>query len=68
MSRRRIHYPTRYAVGPYQLVTLRRRRGYAILDSRTGRWAYTERAPNNGRNYVPVLEDLDRALTIAASL
>lgn len=66
MTTRRLYYPTHYAVGPYQLVTLRRRRGYAILDSRTGRWGYTERVPVRGR---PVLEpNLDRALRIAASL
>lgn len=68
MTRRRIHYPTHYAAGPYALVTLRRRRGYAILDERTGEYAYTEAHPVTGRP-VPALEpNLDRALSIAAMI
>lgn len=68
MTARRLNYPTRYNVGPYRLVTLRRRTGYAIIDSRTGRYAYTEAHPNSGRS-VPCLEpSVDRALRIARSI
>jgi hypothetical protein len=66
MTAHRTQYPTHYAVGPYRLVTLRRRRGYAIIDSRTGQYAYTARHPNGGRAYVPAVEpNVDRALAIA---
>lgn len=68
MTRRHIQYPTHYAAGPYRLVQLRRRRGYAIRDDRTGEYAYTEAHPISGRP-VPALEpNLDRALAIAAMI
>lgn len=68
MTRRRIVYPTRMAVGAYRLVTFRRRRGFAIIDERTGQVAYTTPHPISGRP-IPQLEpDARRALTIAADL
>jgi hypothetical protein len=68
MPRRRITYRTRMAVGPYRLVTFRRRRGYAILDERTGAIAYMTPHPISGRP-IPALEpDARHALRIAASL
>ncbi len=68
MNRRRIMYSTKMTAGPYCLVTFRRRRGYAILDDRTGAVAYTTPHPVNGRP-IPALEpDARRALTIAADL
>ena len=64
-ARRHLNYPTHYSAGPYRLVTLRRRRGYAIVDSRTGAYAYTAHHPVSDRA-VPALEpNIDRALAIA---
>jgi hypothetical protein len=55
-------------VGPYRLVTFRHRRGFAILDDRSGQVAYTTPHPITGRP-IPALEpDARRALRIAASL
>ena len=68
MTRRRITYPTRMAVGPFRLVTFRHQRGYAILDERTGAIAYTTPHPISGRP-IPALEpDARHALRIAADL
>lgn len=68
MTRRRRCYPTRMAVGPYRLVTFRRRRGFAIVDDRTGAIAYTTPHPITGRA-MPALEpDARYALRIAADL
>jgi hypothetical protein len=54
--------------GPYRLVTFRHRRGFAILDDRTGTIAYTEAHPVTGRPR-PVLEpDARQALRIAAEI
>lgn len=68
MSRRRLYYPTRMAVGPYRLVTFRRQRGYAILDDRTGAVAYTTPHPVSGRPIAALEPDARAALRIAASL
>lgn len=68
MTRRRIHYPTRMAVGPYRLVTFRHRRGFAILDERTGAVAYTTPHPITGRPIAALEPDARRALRIAAQL
>ncbi len=68
MTRRHRIYPTRMHVGPFRLVNLRRCRGFAILDDRTGAIARTARHPITGRP-IPALEpDARRALTIAADL
>ncbi len=67
-NRRRRCYPTRMAAGPFRLVTFRHRRGYAILDDRSGAIAYTEAHPVSGRP-IPAMEpDARRALRIAADL
>lgn len=56
------------AVGPYRLVRFRHRRGFAIIDDRSGQVAYTLAHPITGRP-IPALEpDARRALTIAADL
>ena len=66
--RRRLYFPSRMAVGPFRLATLRHARGYAIVDDRTGQIAYTTAHPISGRP-IPALEpDARRALTIAAML
>ncbi len=68
MIRRRSAYPTRMTVGPFRLATLRHRRGYVILDDRTGQVAYLTPHPVTGRP-IPALEpDARRALNIAASI
>ncbi len=68
MTRRRRCYPTRMAAGPFRLVTFRRRRGYAIIDERTGAVAYTTPHPISGRP-IPAMEpDARHALRIAADL
>ena len=67
MTTRRIVYPTRYRVGALQLVTLRRRRGYAIVDA-SGAIVYTRPDPITG-HMVPALEtDPRHALRIAAGI
>ena len=68
MARRRIHYRTHMAVGPFRLVTFRHRRGFAILDDRTGQVAYTTPHPISGRPIAALEPDARRALTIAADL
>lgn len=68
MTRRRLTCQTGMTVGPYRLITFRRRRGFAIIDDRTGRAAYTTPHPITGRP-IPQLEpDARRALRIAADL
>jgi hypothetical protein len=68
VTRRRVCYPTRMTAGPYRLVTFRHRRGFAILDDRTGAIAYTTPHPISGRP-IPALEpDARQALRIAADL
>ncbi len=68
MTRRHRCYPTRMAAGAYRLVTFRRRRGYAIMDDRTGTVAYSTPHPVSGRP-IPCLEpDARHALRIAADL
>jgi hypothetical protein len=66
--RRRRYYPTRMAVGPYRLVTFRHRRGFAIIDDRTGQAAYTTPHPISGRPIAALEPDAKRALRIAADL
>ncbi len=68
MTRCRRCYPTRMTAGAYRLVTFRRRRGYAIVDDRTGTISYTTPHPISGRP-VPAMEpDVRHALCIAADL
>ena len=68
MTRGRRAYPTRMTVGPFRLMKLRHRRGFAIVDDRTGAIAYTEAHPVTGRP-IPALEpDARRALRIAAMM
>lgn len=67
MTARRIVYPTRYRIGSLQLVTLRRRRGYAIADM-TGRIVFTEAHPISGRPIPALRQNVREALTIAASI
>ena len=58
MSRRRLLYRTGRTVGPFEIVTHRRQRGYAIEDNRTGRTVWTEPHPNTGRPracYLPTM-------------
>lgn len=68
MSRRRLAYSTRMAVGPYRLVTFRHRRGFAIIDDRTGTVAYTTPHPISGRPIACLEPDARQALRIAASI
>ncbi len=56
------------AVGPYRLVTFRHRRGFAILDDRSGQVAYTTPHPVSGRPIAALEPDARRALSIAAML
>jgi hypothetical protein len=65
---RRRCYPTRMTVGPFRLVTLRHRRGYAIVDDRTGRVAYTAAHPISGRPMAALVSDAREALRIAAAI
>ena len=65
---RRRSYLTRMAVGPFRLVRLRHRRGYAIADDRTGAIAYTGAHPVTGRPVPAVEPDARRALRLAADL
>lgn len=68
MTRRRLVFPTHMNAGPFRLVTFRRRRGYAILDDRTGAIAYCSPHPVTGRP-MPALEpDARHALRIAAMM
>ena len=68
MSGRGRAQQTRFAVGPLRLVTYRQERGYGIIDSRTGRPAYTESHPVSGRPIVALVPDVHRALLIAQSI
>ena len=65
--RRRIVYPTRYRVGALQLVTLRRRTGYAIADM-TGRIVFTAAHPISGRPVPALRQNVREALRIAADI
>jgi hypothetical protein len=68
-------YPTRYARGPFRLVRISQRGGYAIEDTRhTGpraRYALTEPQPNTGRPIplrLPLSDALRRMDELAAEL
>lgn len=65
MKRQRIAYPTRHTVGPLELVTFRRSRGYAIRDTRDGSYPWTTPSPRSGRLIPDVEPDLRRALRMA---
>jgi hypothetical protein len=65
---RRARYPTPYTVGPFRLVRLRRRSGFAIVDTRTGRYAYTKPSRATARPLPAMIPTAREALTIAASL
>jgi hypothetical protein len=68
MSRRRLTFPTAHHVGPFRIVTMRQVRGYAILDDRTGRPAWTEAHPITGRPRALMVPTVPVALRIARSL
>jgi hypothetical protein len=61
-------YPTRYTSGPFQLIRHRMQTGYAIIDTRTKRYAYTEPHPNTGRpvpTHLPLGKAMDRMQRLA---
>ncbi len=58
MARRRA-YPTRYTAGPYRVVELSLRRGFAVVDDH-GRYALTHQTPT-GRP-VPSTYELPEAI------
>lgn len=64
----RARYATPYSVGPFRLVRIRRRSGFAIVDSRTGRIAWTRANPTTGRPIPAMIPSAREALTIARSL
>lgn len=65
--RRRVTYPTRYALGVLRLVTIRRQHGYAIANA-AGAIVATRAHPASGRP-VPALYPTPRAaLRIAAEI
>lgn len=64
---RRIVYPTHYRIGSLQLVTLRRRRGYAIA-TLDGRIVFTEAHPISGRPIPALRQDVREALRIADAI
>ena len=68
MSARRLIFPTAHHVGPFRIVTMRQQRGYAILDDRTGRPAWTEPHPVTGRDRALMVPTVHIALRIARSL
>lgn len=63
----RLTYPTRHAVGPYRLVRIRMRGGYAIRDDRTRRYAVTTAHPVTGRP-IPRLYPLGTAVQLMQRL
>jgi hypothetical protein len=67
VTRRRL-YSTHMTVGPFRLATLRHRRGYVIVDDRTGAIAFTEAHPVTGRPRPALEPDARRALRIAAMM
>jgi len=65
---RRVILPTRMNVGPYRLATLHQRRGYVVVDDRTGRIAYTQAHPISGRPVMCWEPNVRRALQIAGMM
>ena len=68
MTGRRILYVTPGGPGPYQPARLRRVRGWTIVDTRTGRIAWTEPHPLTGRARPAIVPTFAAALQIAEDL
>lgn len=68
MSSRHRRYPTRHRIGPFRLVTVGQHRGVAIIDERTGRYAFCTPHPVTGRPIPEYLPTIDAALRIAHTL
>ena len=66
MTRHRIAYRSRMAVGPFRLITFRHTRGWAILNENTGQVEYTTAHPISGRPIPAYEPDARRALRMAA--
>jgi hypothetical protein len=69
VSRRRIHYRTPYRAGPYRIVALALRAGFAIIDeSRPGRvrYATTRPHPAHGHPIAATYRTIDAARRMLA--